>query len=213
MTESDRHRRGEPLFGLGRRAAAVVTIVATVAVVGNPAVADEEGRDGKNNVVSVINERDGSWRTKAKDSIAREPGPTVANENVAFARASCTDCRTVAVAVQAIVVEGPVDDFRPGNAAVAFNESCLRCQTFAYARQEVLYADSKVKIGPAAKDQIGAIRQQLKAVADADIPFDQMIADLDALVVEYVGALQAAIEQSGARAVERSDRKVERDED
>ena len=208
----DLAERGTPQqLGRRRRTAVALTILATVVSFGHPALAEDE--IGGNNVVQVNNERDGAWKTRAKSSVEQEPGPSIVNENVALARASCTDCRTVAVAVQAIIVEGPVDDFRPGNAAVAFNESCVRCMTYAYARQEVLYADGPVVLDGEAKDRYQAVKAQLDAVADSGLSFDEMTVELDHLAVELVAALRGAIEESGHHATERADRKVERDED
>ena len=59
----------------------------------------------------------------------------VDNRNEAYALASCTDCTTVAVAFQVVLVIGQSDAVAPVNVAVAANGGCVRCTTTALARQ------------------------------------------------------------------------------
>src|SRR4051812_34094171 len=81
---------------------------------------DDAGRE--NNVVAVVNRLDGKTRDKSHLAIVEDGDGTILEQNVAFAHASCTDCRTVAVAVQVVIVIGSPPDFRPLNAAIAQNE-------------------------------------------------------------------------------------------
>jgi putative peptide zinc metalloprotease protein len=55
--------------------------------------------------------------------------------NEAWAVASCSNCRTVAVAFQSIFVLGDADVVTPQNIAVAVNYDCQRCETQAIAMQ------------------------------------------------------------------------------
>ena len=65
-------------------------------------------------------------------------GDPALNRNEAYALASCTDCVTVAVAFQVVLIIGQSDAIAPVNAAVAGNSGCLRCTTTALAMQLVL---------------------------------------------------------------------------
>jgi putative peptide zinc metalloprotease protein len=65
-------------------------------------------------------------------------GEVADNRNEAYALASCSDCTTVAVAFQVVLVIGQSDAITPVNAAVAANGGCLRCVTTALAIQLVV---------------------------------------------------------------------------
>jgi len=196
-----------------RRFAAAISIVASLTLAGAPrAFAGEEGA-GANNVVSVRNTETGDVRTRSRVSVAHDPGPTVADENEAFAYASCTDCRTVAAAVQVVLVEGPANDVRPVNAAVAVNENCLRCATFAYANQVVLTPRTRVEIGDEAEGRIEYLEGQIRSVAASSEAFPQMSADLDSLTGQLVAVLQGEVQRAGTTAERSDDRKVDQHDD
>ncbi len=65
-------------------------------------------------------------------------GEVADNRNEAYALASCTSCRTVAVAFQVVLVVGQSDAVAPLNAAVAANDGCVKCVTTALAVQLVV---------------------------------------------------------------------------
>lgn len=62
------------------------------------------------------------------------------NVNSAYALARCTDCTTVAVAFQVVLVLGQ-SDVVPQNLAAAVNYSCVACVTGALAQQLVITLD------------------------------------------------------------------------
>ena len=65
-------------------------------------------------------------------------GEVADNRNEAYALASCTNCTTVAVAFQVVLIVGQSDAVTPLNVAVAANGGCLSCQTTALALQLVI---------------------------------------------------------------------------
>jgi len=196
-----------------RRFAAAFGIVASLTLAGAPrALAGDEGA-GANNVVSLRNTESGEILTRARVSVAHDPGPPVANENEAFAYASCTDCRTVAAAIQVVLVEGPTNDFQPVNAAVAVNENCVRCATFAYARQVVLSPRTHVEIGDEAEEQIQYLQGRIRSVTRSSEAFPQMSADLDSLTNQLVAVVQGEIQRAGTTAERSDDRKVDQHDD
>jgi putative peptide zinc metalloprotease protein len=94
--------------------------------------------DGDNRATSV-NTEDGRLLTALSIALAVVDGSEqVDQRNEAFAFASCTDCTTVAVAFQALLVVGQADVITPVNTAVAANYDCLRCQTASLASQLVV---------------------------------------------------------------------------
>jgi putative peptide zinc metalloprotease protein len=66
----------------------------------------------------------------------------VLNVNEAYAFASCSDCVTVAVAFQVVVIVGSADVVVPQNLSAAVNLNCFRCITAAVASQLVVTVDS-----------------------------------------------------------------------
>jgi len=191
-----------------RRIAVMVSIIASLSLAGAPQ-AFASGTGGADNIVVAQNQTTGALVARAKTSVAHDPGPTVANVNQAYAHASCTDCRTVAVAVQVVLVEGPTTDFRPTNVALALNENCLRCATFAFARQEVLSPGRHIEFSDSAKRAISQIQAQISRVASSSETFDLMTADLDNLTQQLLAVVQGEVQRAGTTAAGTDNRKVD----
>jgi putative peptide zinc metalloprotease protein len=94
-------------------------------------------REGDNQAVAV-NTVDGSTAVDVALALVwvTDGGP-VENRNEAYALASCSGCRTVAVAFQVVLVIGYAQVVTPVNAAVALNYECEGCTTHALAVQLV----------------------------------------------------------------------------
>lgn len=65
-------------------------------------------------------------------------GAPADQRNEAYALANCTNCTTVAVAFQVVLIVGQSDVVTPVNLAVAINSGCVSCQTAALAVQLVV---------------------------------------------------------------------------
>ena len=65
-------------------------------------------------------------------------GDPVDQWNEAWALASCTNCKTVAIAFQVVLIVGSSPIVTPVNSAVAVNYECQACITHALAEQLVL---------------------------------------------------------------------------
>lgn len=196
------------------RSVALAAAVTSVLAFGAPAARADDGiRGAYNNLVKVTNRSDDATSVAARIAVPEVDNATLDNTNLASAFASCTDCRTVAVAIQVVVAEGPVTTFTPGNAAVALNDACLRCQTFAYARQEVLSPGTPVQISDEAAAAIGDLQDQIQAVAGSDEGFAQMSADLDNLTEQVVSVVQGEIDRAGTTATRQQDRRVDERDD
>ena len=86
---------------------------------------------GGNNIVQVINHADGHFRVDGKIKVNQIPGPNAGPKNVAFAYSSCTDCQTMAVALEINLISTTARNIQPLNQAVAVNYRCTRCVTYA----------------------------------------------------------------------------------
>ena len=95
----------------------------------------EEG----DNQAAAINTTDGSMKYDVAFALVwAEGGDEVLNVNEAHAYASCSNCVTVAVAFQVVLIMDDAQVVVPQNLAVAANYECFRCVTAALASQLVL---------------------------------------------------------------------------
>lgn len=179
----------------------------------HPAFADSEGSGRYDNVVSLENYEDSSLMARARVAVSHVAGDTVANQNVASSYASCTDCRTVGAAIQVVIVEGQPTDVRPVNLGVAVNEDCLRCQTYAYARQVVLSAGMRVELSDDAEEAIENIDERAQRIVRSERDFSRMTAALDRLTTRLTAIVKGEIERAGVSAGEDDRREVDEDED
>jgi putative peptide zinc metalloprotease protein len=89
----------------------------------------------------------------------------VDNVNSAYALASCENCKTVAVAFQAVIVVGQSNAIAPQNLAAAINYNCIACVTQALAQQLVVTIDRP--LGDGARAQVEALWKQMVAFGEA----------------------------------------------
>jgi hypothetical protein len=165
---------------------------------------------GQDNIVMVTNTAGGDLKARSRTTVSHNPGPTVSNQNYAEAYAhDCTGCRTVAAAVQVVVVEGSTTSFTPTNAALAINENCHSCQTFAYANQYVFSPLRPVELSDSAREQLAEVRDQIAEVVRSQKPFPQMSADLDSLSSQLISIVRAEIQRAGTSADEKPFREVQ----
>lgn len=173
----------------------------SVGLFGGPvaAHADWDARGG-DNIVVVHNRDDGATRVRSRTDIGHNRTDTVDNQNYAEAYSSCTGCRTVAAAIQVVIVEGNPSTFAPANAAVAVNDDCHFCETFAYARQFVITADRQVRLSDDAQERIDELNDQVAEVVHSDEGFDQINADLDGLADQINRVVVGDLQRTGTRA-------------
>jgi putative peptide zinc metalloprotease protein len=116
----------------------------------------------------------------------------VLNVNEAYAFASCTDCVTVAVAFQVVVIVGRADVIVPQNLSAAVNYNCFACITAAIANQLVVTVDSL----PGVEQQIALadVWAEIAAFAAAipTMPLADVITRLEAYKLEILTILDLA---------------------
>lgn len=101
-------------------------------------------------------------------------GDRVTNRNEAYAFASCSGCRTVAIAFQVVLVVGDANVAIPQNLSGAVNYSCARCVTYALAQQLVLTVPGD--LSPAARQRLESLWQQIETFSSGiqGVPLDQI---------------------------------------
>ena len=105
----------------------------------------------------------------------------VLNVNEAYAFASCSDCVTVSVAFQVVVIVGSADVIVPQNLSGALNYDCFRCITASLASQLVITVDSL----PGVEQQIALADLWEEIAAFADTIPTQSLATVIARFEDY----------------------------
>lgn len=102
---------------------------------------ENRGDGAPRNVVEVRNRSDGRLRVRGRIELNRIEGAYAEPINQALAYSSCTDCQTIAVALQLNLISRTADYVAPRNTAEAVNYECTRCRTFARALQYTFSVD------------------------------------------------------------------------
>ena len=96
---------------------------------------------GPRNEVRVENTEDDRFKARASIRLHRVMDDDVNPVNIAFAQGRCTNCQTIAIAVQVVFYRRGAPIVRPENVALAANVGCRRCVTAARAIQYVIPVD------------------------------------------------------------------------
>jgi hypothetical protein len=146
--------------------------------------------DGVNNRVVNGVVRDGATtlQAQAKVDTLQQNGKSVSS--VAAALASCTDCRSVAIAVQAVLLPArvqQVDQVLSNTVSLALD--CNGCTTAAYSHVLVVASNQAMpRLTPAANAKVRQIQLQL-SLLDRSLPSDQLFARIDDLVAQFDDAV------------------------
>jgi putative peptide zinc metalloprotease protein len=140
-----------------------------------------------NNQALAVNTTDGSVKYDVSFSLVWADGSTALNKNEAYAFASCTDCRTVAVAFQVVLVAGQVDVVVPQNLSGALNYACVRCVTQALATQLVVSVPGALTDAQSA--QLAAVWKELQAFGAhiEDVPLSELQSRLTGFEQQILG--------------------------
>jgi putative peptide zinc metalloprotease protein len=117
---------------------------------------------GKRNEVKAHNRSDNRARVRTNLDFNRIRGDTVSPVNIAHAESTCSDCQAIAVAVQINVYERGASMIVPRNVAVAVNEDCLRCSSFARAIQYVIPVDNVDDVPREVEELVRAINAEAR---------------------------------------------------
>jgi putative peptide zinc metalloprotease protein len=117
---------------------------------------------GADNIVQVINHTDRAFKSGGRDKVSQINGPNVGPKNQAFAFSSCTNCSTVAIALQIVLRNANANNVQPQNAAVAVNYQCTGCVTCAIAIQDVIPVADPTQIPVEVRQQATHIDAELR---------------------------------------------------
>jgi putative peptide zinc metalloprotease protein len=181
------------------RRTALSMLVAALASFGpHAAVAQEVEVGGRQDSTAVvINTKDGSTRFRLSFKVFRATGDVVDQDNAAVAVASCTECTTMAVSFQVVLVFSEPSTLTTDNLAIALNIECSECQTLASAYQWVLGTDGVVHLSPEGNRAIARIRQALHDLLRSDLSIWEIQAELDRLAEELEAVLAQELVAAG----------------
>jgi hypothetical protein len=123
---------------------------------------------GGPNVVHAINKRDHRFELQGSADYVRAERDTVMPGNEALAYSSCTDCQTLALALQLTVYEDGAEVVKPVNAALAINENCTRCLTIARAIQYVIPVPDIKAVPKEVRKLVEELDRELRRLENVD---------------------------------------------
>ena len=178
-------------------------LLAAVVLLGAPAAGAQE-RTGDDNVAVAVNTEDGASVFRLAFSIRRVADGVVDQTNTAVALASCTDCQTVALAFQVVLVRGEADVVTPVNQALAYNAECVECVTYASATQIVLGFDGNVRFTSDGYRRLTALHKTLRELEDLapELTVAELNAQVQAAKAELIDILatQTVVNEPGPEA-------------
>jgi putative peptide zinc metalloprotease protein len=153
---------------------------------------------GGDTAAVAINTKDGFDIFRLAFQVRRATGDVVDTSNGAVAYASCTDCQTVALAIQVLLISGYDSSVvAPENVAIALNVDCVACETLASAYQFVLTTEGNVHFTAEGSKQLAEIRRALLELKKSDLPIEQIQAKLDALMDDLAKVLSTELVAAG----------------
>jgi putative peptide zinc metalloprotease protein len=178
----------------------LITFVSLIAALGlagvHPGAALADDGDGIVNVgpgdtaAVAVNTKDGSSLFKLAFAIKRVAGDVVDNGNAAVAFASCSNCRTVAISIQIVLVTGNPSTVRPENVALAVNQNCTSCETLASAYQFVISTHGPVRFTKDGRREIHDILKELRELKKSELPIPELQGKVDALMTRLAAVLK-----------------------
>lgn len=153
------------------------------------------------NVASEINTKDNSNVFDLSFNIRRVMAGAVDIDNAAVAVGNCTDCRTIAVAIQVVLIFSDPDVVTTDNLALALNLECTSCETMALAYQYVLTTDGPVHFTAEGNKAINDILKQIAEIgSDEQLSLEEIDAQIGALVDELFAIVDTELVSAGQPA-------------
>lgn len=163
-----------------------------------------DGGGGPNNIVRLRNRQDGRFRIRGNIDLNRIHGSRVTPRNVASAVATCTDCQTVAIALQLNLYQRTAAWVAPENLAVALNIECTRCTTVAVAIQYVLPVDDPNDTPEDVDKLIREMDRELRDIhSDKGISLTEAETRINTVIARFV-ELANSLDEKRAEATEQT---------
>ncbi|HVD30405.1 MAG TPA: hypothetical protein VNE19_01680 [Methylomirabilota bacterium] len=147
------------------------------------------------NELRLQNPQDNRFMARASVKMYRIHGDDIRPYNLALAQAQCTDCQTIAVAVQVVFYQRGAPNIQPQNIAIASNVGCNRCVTVARAIQYVIPVDDlKADVPDEVKRLVKDIDKELRYFASIksinELSGDEAAARLQQVLDQYADLQQ-----------------------
>jgi putative peptide zinc metalloprotease protein len=144
------------------------------------------GGGGGDNIVQVINQADNQLRVAGHIQLDRIPGPNAQPVNLADAVSTCTNCQTLAVALQVALISTSAQIVIPQNAAVAVNANCTHCTTVALAYQYDISVSDPTQVPSEVNQLMAQLKQELAAIqSDPTLTLDEALARVQVVIAQY----------------------------
>jgi putative peptide zinc metalloprotease protein len=175
----------------------LLLVLGCAAVLGGAVAVSPPAAGAGDNAAVALNLRDGSSEFRLAFKITRVNTDVVDTGNAAVAVASCTDCQTVAVAIQAVLIFDDASVITPTNFAFAYNLDCDRCYTLATAYQFVA-TTGVVRFTADGNQRIAEIRLELEALRNSGLSIEEIQARVDALAAELLDVMRTELVAAGS---------------
>ena len=175
----------------------LVTVIVAAALTLSASPAAAFG--GPGNIVMAVNQTDGRLAIRGNVQLLREPGMIAAPQNFAFAKASCTNCQTIAVALQLNFANADAPYIAPQNVAVATNTECTGCATIALAYQVFLTVEDPTVMPDGVAEALRDFDAELREVStDPTITFEEAEARITSVIDRFMPYARACDVQRSA---------------
>lgn len=148
------------------------------------------GQAAADNAAVAVNTKDGTTVFKVAFAIRHVMSDVVTETNAAVAYNSCTDCASVAIAFEIVLVESDASVVSPTNIAIAYNQDCTTCVAVAEAYQFVLGTGGAVHFDAQGNKILSEIRRELHSLKKQDLTLEQLQAMLDDIAARMADVLQ-----------------------
>jgi putative peptide zinc metalloprotease protein len=179
-------------------------IIGIAALVAGGVSAARPAPAAADNAAIAVNTKDGTTVFKVAFAIRHVMSDVVSQTNAAVAYNSCTDCASVAIAFEIVLVESDASVISPTNIAIAFNESCTTCVAVAEAYQFVLGTGGIVHFDAEGNRILAALRRRLHALRKEDLTIEQLQAILDDMSAQIADVLANHLVAVGPSKPERT---------
>jgi putative peptide zinc metalloprotease protein len=175
----------------------LVFLVTALLAAGFSAARPAFAHAGGDNAAIAINTKDGSTVIKIAFAIRHVMGDVVDSTNGAVAYSSCTECTTVAIAIEIVLIQDNASVITPTNVAIAINELCSLCVTVAEAYQFVLTTGGAVHFDAAGNKILARIKNRLERLKHERLTIAELQAELDAIKAQILDVLANHLVRNG----------------
>ncbi|HEX2088887.1 MAG TPA: hypothetical protein VHI54_02985 [Actinomycetota bacterium] len=151
------------------------------------------------NVAVTINTKDGFSVWSFAFKVTRVMQDVVDDSNAAAAVSSCTDCQSIAVALQVVLIMGEASVIAPTNLALALNIECTSCETLASAYQWVFTTGGPVRFTAEGNRRLAEIRRAfLELLRNAEtLTLAELQAEIAKLAEQLAQVIQTELLPAG----------------